>query len=156
MDPESGRNGRALSVSEFGAELFESIGLPVDGNPNVFTETELERYLRSSRGGRIPSELLRGTEQSRDQLIAQDVISELDELLLAEQRSGMAEQPIKRVNILSLRRGLAGQQPIADRIEDFDIAVAAHAVALQATLVTDDVNHMSRIKGLRIENWRRE
>jgi len=40
------------------------------------------------------------------------------------------------------------------RIEDFDVAVAAHAVALEAILVTDNVEHMRRIAGLRVENWR--
>ena len=41
------------------------------------------------------------------------------------------------------------------RIEDFDVAVAAHAVALDATLVTGNVVHFERIRGLRLENWRR-
>lgn len=40
------------------------------------------------------------------------------------------------------------------RIEDFDVAVAAHAVSLGAILVTDNVEHMRRIPGLRVENWR--
>lgn len=40
------------------------------------------------------------------------------------------------------------------RIEDFDVAIAAHALALDATLVSDNVDHMRRIPGLRIENWR--
>lgn len=40
------------------------------------------------------------------------------------------------------------------RLEDFDTAVAAHAVALDATLVTDNVAHMARVRGLRLENWR--
>ena len=44
------------------------------------------------------------------------------------------------------RRGL--------RLEDFDLAVAAHALAAGATLVTDDLEHMSRIPGLQLENWR--
>ncbi len=39
------------------------------------------------------------------------------------------------------------------RLEDFDLAVAAHALAIGATLVTDNVDHMSRVQGLRIENW---
>jgi predicted nucleic acid-binding protein len=34
------------------------------------------------------------------------------------------------------------------------VAVAAHAVALEATLVTDNVEHVKRIVGSRIENWR--
>jgi len=40
------------------------------------------------------------------------------------------------------------------RLEDFDVAVAAHAIAARATLVTDDVDQMGRISGLRVANWR--
>ena len=39
------------------------------------------------------------------------------------------------------------------RIEDFDVAVAAHAKALDAVLVTDNVSQMARVQGLRVENW---
>lgn len=39
------------------------------------------------------------------------------------------------------------------RIEDFDVALAAHALALDATLVSDNLDHFKRIKGLRLENW---
>ncbi len=39
------------------------------------------------------------------------------------------------------------------RLEDFDIAIAAHAVATGATLVTADSKHMPRISGLRVEDW---
>jgi tRNA(fMet)-specific endonuclease VapC len=39
------------------------------------------------------------------------------------------------------------------RIEDFDAAIAAHALALGATLVTANLDHMTRIPGLRIEDW---
>jgi tRNA(fMet)-specific endonuclease VapC len=38
-------------------------------------------------------------------------------------------------------------------IEDFDIAIAAHALAIEATLVTANSDHMSRVAGLRFENW---
>ena len=41
------------------------------------------------------------------------------------------------------------------RIEDFDAAIAAHALALDATLVTANVDHMTRVPGLRIEDWSR-
>jgi tRNA(fMet)-specific endonuclease VapC len=40
------------------------------------------------------------------------------------------------------------------RIEDFDVAVAAHALACGGQLVTDNVEHMKRVKGLELENWR--
>lgn len=42
------------------------------------------------------------------------------------------------------------------RIEDFDVAVAAHALSLGATLVTDNLRHMGRISDLRTENWKAE
>jgi tRNA(fMet)-specific endonuclease VapC len=41
------------------------------------------------------------------------------------------------------------------RIEDFDAAIAAHALALDATLVTANVDHMIRVTGLRVEDWSR-
>ena len=41
------------------------------------------------------------------------------------------------------------------RIEDFDAAIAAHALALGATLVTSTLGHMTRVPGLRVEDWSR-
>lgn len=49
----------------------------------------------------------------------------------------------------------AGLERRGARIEDFDAAIAAHAVAVGATLVTADRDHMARIAGLRIEDWGR-
>ena len=39
------------------------------------------------------------------------------------------------------------------RIEDFDAAIAAHAAASGATLVTANRDHMLRVPGLRVEDW---
>ena len=39
------------------------------------------------------------------------------------------------------------------RIEDFDIAIAAHALARGATLVTANLDHMTRVPGLLVEDW---
>jgi len=39
------------------------------------------------------------------------------------------------------------------RLEDFDVAIGAHALAAQATLVTGNARHMKRIRGLRVEDW---
>ena len=39
------------------------------------------------------------------------------------------------------------------RIEDFDVAIAAHALAEGATLITANTRHFSRIPGLDVENW---
>ncbi|MBT9588206.1 type II toxin-antitoxin system VapC family toxin [bacterium] len=38
-------------------------------------------------------------------------------------------------------------------IGDFDEMIAAHALAVGATLVTDNLRHFSRVEGLRLENW---
>ncbi len=39
------------------------------------------------------------------------------------------------------------------RIEDFDAAIAAHALAEDATLVTANLADMKRVPGLRIDDW---
>ena len=42
------------------------------------------------------------------------------------------------------------------RIEDFDAAIAAHAVTTGATLITTNTAHMVRVAGLRVEDWSSE
>jgi tRNA(fMet)-specific endonuclease VapC len=39
------------------------------------------------------------------------------------------------------------------RIEDFDIAIAAHALARGEVLVTANLDHMARVPGLTVEDW---
>jgi tRNA(fMet)-specific endonuclease VapC len=38
-------------------------------------------------------------------------------------------------------------------IGPYDLMIAAHALALDATLVTDNVREFSRVAGLAVENW---
>ena len=52
-----------------------------------------------------------------------------------------------RIKALLERRAIA--------IDDFDAAIAAHAVARSATLVTAKPQHMTRIPGLTVEDWSR-
>jgi len=40
-----------------------------------------------------------------------------------------------------------------ERVEDFDLAIAAHALTEDHVLVTADDKHMLRLQGLRTENW---
>jgi tRNA(fMet)-specific endonuclease VapC len=39
------------------------------------------------------------------------------------------------------------------RIEDFEAAIAAHALARDATLVTANLDDMARVPGLTVEDW---
>jgi tRNA(fMet)-specific endonuclease VapC len=41
----------------------------------------------------------------------------------------------------------------ARALGDFDEMIAAHALALGAVLVTDNLRHFKRVEGLRLENW---
>lgn len=54
-------------------------------------------------------------------------------------------QAYGRIKAILERRG--------ERIEDFDAAIAAHALARDATLVTANVDHMTRVPGLLVEDW---
>ena len=38
-------------------------------------------------------------------------------------------------------------------IGEFDVLIAAHAVAMRCTLVTNNVRHFSRVPGLAVDNW---
>jgi tRNA(fMet)-specific endonuclease VapC len=38
-------------------------------------------------------------------------------------------------------------------IGEFDALIAAHAVALRCTLVTNNVRHFAKVPGLSVENW---
>jgi tRNA(fMet)-specific endonuclease VapC len=38
-------------------------------------------------------------------------------------------------------------------IGEFDVMIAATAIAAQATLVTNNVKHFKRVRNLRVENW---
>lgn len=40
-----------------------------------------------------------------------------------------------------------------ERIEDLDIAVASHALAVGGTVVTRNVRHFARIRGLAMQDW---
>lgn len=49
----------------------------------------------------------------------------------------------------------AGLERRGERLEDFDLAIAAHASALDATLVTANMRHLARIDEVEVESWSR-
>lgn len=48
-----------------------------------------------------------------------------------------------------LERNVTPRTPIGT----FDTMVAGHALALKATLVTNNLKHFQKVKALKIENW---
>jgi tRNA(fMet)-specific endonuclease VapC len=86
---------------------------------------------------RLPPSKRRAGLQARFELIA-------SELPRAEWTDAVSHA-YGRIKATLERRG--------KRVEDFDAAVAAHAMALDGTLVTADSSHMTRVPGLAVENW---
>ena len=86
---------------------------------------------------RLPRSKRRASLQARFELISA-------ELPRAEWTDAVSRM-FGRIKATLERRGT--------RIEDFDAAVAAHAIALEATLVTANLDHMIRVPGLRVEDW---
>lgn len=86
---------------------------------------------------RLPRSKRRSALQSRFDLICSEVPR-------AEWTDAVS-QAYGRIKAALERRGT--------RIEDFDAAIAAHALAIDATLVTANREHMARVPGLQIEDW---
>ena len=86
---------------------------------------------------RLPRSKRRSALEDRFRLIS----SELARIEWTDEVS----QAFGRIKTVLERRGT--------RIEDMDAAIAAHAVAHEATLVTADGSHMSRVPGLTVEDW---
>ena len=86
---------------------------------------------------RLPRSKRRTSLQARFELVSA-------ELPRAEWTDAVS-QMFGRIKATLERRGT--------RIEDFDAAIAAHALALEATLVTANRDHMIRVPGLRVEDW---
>ncbi|HKV50812.1 MAG TPA: PIN domain-containing protein [Gemmatimonadaceae bacterium] len=119
------------------------------------------------RGDRLVIERLRQLDRS-DVSVPQPVLAEI--------AYGIARLPRsrRRAELEARAETIRGEIPRADwtdavsaafgtikaaleragkRIEDFDAAIAAHALAVHATLVTANVTHLTRIPGLTVEDW---
>jgi len=80
------------------------------------------------------------------------VLQERFDLLRAElPRCQWTDTVSERFGVIKATLERKGQ-----RIEDFDAAIAAHALADGATLVTADLEHMVRVPGLEVEDWTAE
>ena len=86
---------------------------------------------------RLPRSRRRSVLQSRFDLICSE--------LPRTEWTDAISQAYGRIKAALERRG--------SRIDDFDAAIAAHAVANDAVLVTANRDHMARVPGLQIEDW---
>ena len=86
---------------------------------------------------RLPRSKRRAALQSRFDLISAE--------LPRAEWTDVVSHTFGRIKATLERRGT--------RIEDFDAAIAAHAIALDATLVTANLGHMLRVPGLRVQDW---
>lgn len=126
------------------------------------------------------SALMRGESAPIRRLVALDPSEVLvPQPTIAEVRYGLARMPrSKRRSVLELRAAellaTLARAPWTDevsvafgtikaeleargtRLEDIDVAVAAHALAVGASLATGNVRHMSRIRGLAVDDWTAE
>src|SRR5262245_60010319 len=73
-----------------------------------------------------------------------------DILLRSLRRSPWTDAVSRRYGELKAELERAGAP-----LDDFDLAIAAHAVDAAATLVTSNARHFARIPGLGIEDWER-
>lgn len=119
------------------------------------------------RADAVPLRRLAETNR-RDVLLAQPVLAEIAhgiERLPRSKRSALLED---RLALIAATLGRAEwtdavsaafgeikalREQKGRPIEDFDAAIAAHAVATGATLVTSKVKHMAGVPNLLLENW---
>lgn len=77
---------------------------------------------------------------------------------------GRTEAFMKNVNVLAMAPEVARTygklraelKRTGNELGPNDLLIAAHAMSLGATLVTDDDRAFSRVRGLKIENWLRQ
>ena len=108
------------------------------------------------------------TVNRRDVAIPQPVIAEIaygierlprsKRRAILKQRFDAVRMEVGRVawtDIVSERFGAikAALEKRGKRIEDFDAAIAAHALAEGAVLVTANRDQMTRVPGLKMEDW---
>lgn len=73
---------------------------------------------------------------------------QLDLLCDAVPRLAWSDEVSKQFGSIKAALECAGK-----RLEDFDLAIAAHALVLGATLVTSNVDQMKRVPALAVEDW---
>ena len=111
-----------------------------------------------------------GLEARFDKVVAENCF--ISEMTLAELKFGVekSEKPEKNkkaldnfitgVQILPIFHSLdlyakekARLRKAGTIIDDFDLLIGATSIAFDLTLVTNNINHLERIKGIKLEDW---
>ena len=107
-------------------------------------------------------------QNRRDVLLAQPVVAEIEYGLarltrskrqrLLQERFEVIRGTFERVDWTDAVSAAFGEiKAVLERkgrpIEDFDAAIAAHALANTATLVTGNTKHMAGVPNLAVEDW---
>lgn len=107
------------------------------------------RYLENAGNVAMPAmvigELYYGVVKSRDKVKNLGLLNEMMSVIPSVQTS---DAIMLKYGELRAEMEFAGT-----RIDDADLIIAATALSLNATLVTGNVKHFRRFKGLMIENW---
>jgi tRNA(fMet)-specific endonuclease VapC len=135
--------------------------------PTYLIDTNVLSEIVKNPGGRAAREHQRVTEDSANEVLisiiaacelrfgvmkkgSSRLAARIDELLAGTRIASLnagADQTYAHLRADLERRGqIIGQN---------DMLIAAHAIALEAILVTDNVREFRRVKGLRVENWLR-
>lgn len=91
------------------------------------------------------AELLYGVERSSSKQINHDIVLNFARHLQV--------QPWEESAAAIYAKLRAELESIGQPIGSMDMQIAAHALSLQATLVTNNTRHFQRVSGLSFENW---
>lgn len=122
----------------------DSVSFALGGRGNVGTEIRARRPSDLCISAITLAELRYGADRKGSRKLHGliDVFAESIEVLPFDEK---AAGEFGRIGSLLADRGTP--------IGEFDVLLAAHAVAARCVLVTNNVRHFSRVPGLSVENW---
>ena len=124
------------------------VSAAMEADPLVFERLRGLRYIDVGIPQPVLAELAAGLAQMPKSKRKRALKKTLEELKRDLPRSSWSDEVSERFGEVKGALLTAGRP-----LEDFDIAIAAHALAEGATLVTANTRHFERIAGLTLENW---
>lgn len=114
--------------------------------PSVVRRIQASRVEDLCVSSVVAAELRYGADRSKRRLRNHRTL----DTLLAELRCLPFDEAAARIFGKVRSRLEANGKPIGP----YDMQIAAHAISVGVTLVTDNVDEFARVRGLEIENWR--